>query len=347
MIASTLGPGTALGRGVGVALGRGVAWTGPGQLTMEDRPRTTPAPNEVVIRVESVGVCGTDLGIWRGDHGSVEAGTILGHEFGGTVVELGADVTDPAPGQLVAVDPNLVCGTCPECATGSRGLCRERRLMGRDVDGGLQTHLAVAAAQTIAVPGTPDPRALALVEPLAVGVHACARAGVTAGARLGIIGGGAIGMACALQARSLGAESITVVEPDALRRATIEEHGITAIAPGKVPPQRWNVAIDTVGNGATISAVMELMEQGSTICVAGLAQGGTLPSATELVRRELTLTGTFCYSTADLHTAARLVSTHGLAALPHDLIQGFDHAPAAIEAFARGQLGRGKTIIIP
>jgi threonine dehydrogenase-like Zn-dependent dehydrogenase len=328
-------------------LGRRVAWAGPEQLTVEDRPWPSPALNEVVIRVESVGVCGTDVGIWRGNHDGVTAGTVLGHEFGGAVVEIGANVTDLISGQLVAVDPNLVCGHCPACATGSRGLCSERRLMGRDVDGGLQSFLAVDAAQIIPVPGTPDPRALALIEPLAVGVHACARAGVTAGARLGIIGGGAIGMACALQARSLGAGSITVVEPDALRRATIQEHGVTAIAPGDVPEQRWTIAIDTVGNGATISAVMELMEPGSTICVAGLAQGGTLPPATELVRRELTLTGTFCYTTADLHTAAALVATHGLAALPNDLTQGFDQAPAAIEAFAGGHLGRGKTIIIP
>lgn len=328
-------------------LRRGVAWTGPEQLTVEDRPWTTPAPHEVVIRVESVGVCGTDLGIWRGTHSGVKAGTVLGHEFGGTVVDVGANANGRTAGQLVAVDPNVVCGHCLECATGSRARCRERRLMGKDIDGGLQNFIAVDVAQTILVPGTPDPRALALVEPIAVGVHACARAGVTAGVRLGIIGGGSIGMACALQARSLGARSVTVVEPDALRRATIAEYGVTAIAPGEVPAERWNVAIDTVGNGATISAVIELMEPGSTICVAGLAQGGMLPPAEELVRHELTLTGTFCYTTADLHTAAELLAAHGLAALPNDLIQGFDHAPAAIEAFARGHLGRGKTIIVP
>ncbi|MGY3317330.1 zinc-dependent alcohol dehydrogenase [Arthrobacter sp. TE12232] len=328
-------------------LGRGVAWAGPEKLLIEDRPWSTPAPDEVVIRIESIGVCGTDVSIWRGNYPGVPAGTVLGHEFGGTIVEVGANVTDRSTGQLVAVDPNIVCGHCLDCATGSRALCSERRLMGRDLDGGLQSFLAVDAAQTIAVPGTPDPRALALVEPIAVGVHACARAGVTAGTRLGIIGGGAIGMAGALQARSLGAESITVVEPDALRRATIEEYGVTAIAPGDVPEQRWNVAIDTVGNGATISAVMELMEPGSTICVAGLAPGGTLPTAQELVRRELTLTGTFCYTTADLLTAAELVAAHGLTALPNDLIHGFDAVPAAIQAFALGHLGRGKTIIIP
>jgi alcohol dehydrogenase len=254
---------------------------------------------------------------------------------------------DRTIGQLVAVDPNIVCGHCPECATGSRALCSERRLMGLDLDGGLQTQLTVDATQTIPVPGNPDPKALGLVEPLAVGVHACSRAGVTSGARVGIIGGGAIGMACALQARSLGAGSVTVVEPDALRRATIEEYGVTAIAPGETPAERWTVAIDTVGNGTTIGAVMGLMERGSTICVAGLADGGTLPPAKDLVHHELTLTGTFCYTSEDLQTAAELLSIHGLAALPNDLVHGLDQAPGAIASYAAGHLGRGKTIIIP
>lgn len=327
---------------------RGVAWGGPEQLAVEDRPSPQPtANNEVVVQVESIGVCGTDVTIWRGNYPGVPAGTVLGHEFGGTIIEVGADVTDRTIGQLVAVDPNIVCGQCPECATGSRALCSERRLMGLDIDGGLQTQITVDAAQTIPVPGNPDPKSLGLIEPLAVGVHACSRAGVTAGARLGIIGGGAIGMACALQARSLGARSVTVVEPDALRRATIEEYGVTAIAPGETPAERWNVAIDTVGNGTTIGAVMGLMEPGSTICVAGLAEGGNLPPAKDLVHHELTLTGTFCYTTEDLLTAAELLSSHGLHALPNDLVHGLDQAPAAIASYAAGHLGRGKTIIIP
>jgi threonine dehydrogenase-like Zn-dependent dehydrogenase len=328
-------------------LGRKVAWAGPGKLDVEDSGWPTPGPNEVVVRVESVGICGTDLGILRGLPETLRKGVVLGHEFGGTIVEVGGDVEYRTLGQMVAVDPNLTCGKCPDCLAGSRGLCEERRLMGRDVDGGLQSFVAVDAAQTILVPGDGDPRALALVEPIAVGVHACARAEVNVGSRLGIIGGGAIGMACALQARSLGAGSITVVEPDAERRIAIEAYGVTAIAPGEVPAERWNVAIDTVGTSATVTAAMDLLEPGSTICIAGLAKEGTLPATSHLVRREMTVTGTFCYTTANLHTAAALVAFHGLKALPHDLIRGLDSAPTAIDEFAHGRLGRGKTLIIP
>ncbi|MEV8148233.1 alcohol dehydrogenase catalytic domain-containing protein [Arthrobacter sp. NPDC080073] len=329
-------------------LAQRVAWAGVERLVVEPQPAPNPpGPDEILIRVESVGVCGTDTAIWRGKNDRIRIGTVPGHEFGGTVMEVGLNVTIRSVGQLVAVDPNLVCGECRECATGSRGLCRQRELMGLDVDGGLQSYVTVNAANTVAVPGAADPRALALIEPIAVGVHACARANISSGARLVIVGGGAIGMASALQALRLGADSVTVIEPDTVRRGTITDYGVIAIAPGEGIAERWDVAIDTVGSSASISAVMEHLEPGSTICVAGLAQGGTLPPTKDLVRRELTLTGTFCYTSEDLTTAAALVARHGLGAIPNDLVQGFNGAPAAIEAFAEGRLGRGKTLIIP
>src|SRR5690349_18076576 len=112
-------------------LARRVSWTGPAELVVEERrsPQSIGA-NEVVIRVDSIGVCGTDLSIWRGNHPDTVAGTVLGHEFGGTIVETGASVSDRIIGELVAVDPNITCGQCRECATGSRGLRTARRLMG-------------------------------------------------------------------------------------------------------------------------------------------------------------------------------------------------------------------------
>jgi threonine dehydrogenase-like Zn-dependent dehydrogenase len=329
-------------------LGRAVVWQGPQQIAVEDRPpMPSVAPDKIVVRVESIGVCGTDVSLWRGDDSRIVPGTVIGHEFGGTIVAIGTQLTGWTIGQSVAVDPNLVCGTCSECATGSRGRCPQRQLMGIDTDGGLQNYVTIDPESAIVVPGTPDPRALALVEPIAVGVHACSRAGVTAGASLGIIGGGAIGMACALQAQSLGASSVTVVEPDAVRRATIETYGVTALAPGDAPSGSWDIAIDTVGQGSTITVAMGLVKQGATICVVGLAHGGALPPATDLVRRELTITGTFCYTVGDLHTAAGLVSRHGLEAIPVDIVHGLIPVPGAIENIARGHLGRGKTVIVP
>jgi threonine dehydrogenase-like Zn-dependent dehydrogenase len=219
--------------------------------------------------------------------------------------------------------------------------------MGVDVDGGLRPLMVVDAAQAIAVPGDPDPRSLALVDPVAVGVHACARGGITAGMAVGVIGGGAIGMAAALQARPLGAATVTVVEPHPLRRAAIIDSGVDAVAAVDTAAPRWDVAVDAVGTGATVGAAAGAVHKGDTIVVVGLAHGADLPLLDSLVRRELHLTGAFCYTTDDLRTAAGLVARYGLDAIPVDLVHGLDQAPRVLDALSRGRLGRGKTVIVP
>jgi len=314
---------------------------------MECRPPASPGRGDVLVRVESVGICGTDLTAWSGRDARMAAGTVVGHEFGGVVVEVGQDVTDRVEGQSVAVDPNEVCERCDACATGSRGVCGRRRLMGVDIDGGLQRYLQVAALRTVVVPGTPDPRSLSLVEPIAVGVHACDRAGVGGGVSVGIVGGGPIGMGCALHAQVLGARDVTVVEPDLRRREAAVERGLLAIAPGSTPDRSWDVVIDTVGTQATIAAASASAERGATICVVGLSHDAAMPAPDDLVRRELSIVGSFCYRRVDLEMAARLVAERGLASLPVDLIEGFEQAPSAFAALERGDLGRGKTVLLP
>lgn len=326
---------------------RAISWQAAQQLDIEDRPHPDVGAGELLVKVESVGVCGTDLTLWRGDNERITSGTIIGHEFGGTIVELGSGTAGWSMGQRIGVDPNIVCGSCRECATGSRGLCHRRRLMGLDVDGGLQDFVSIPPDHAIPVPGEPDPRSLALIEPTAVGVHACTRAGIAAGAAVGIVGGGAIGMACVLQAHALGVDNITVVEANPARRATAEDYGVAVIAPGEAPTHRWDVAIDAVGSSTTIGAVFDLVQPGSTVCVVGLAHDDSMPAPVDLVRRELRLTGSFCYTTEDLQTAAALVSRYGLTTLPVDVINGLDDAPTVIEACARGELGRGKTVFMP
>jgi alcohol dehydrogenase len=324
-----------------------VAWQGPHRLEIVERDVATPGPGQLLIRISSVGVCGTDLQIVAGGNVRVAPGTILGHEFGGTVDDVGRDVSGWQPGQAVAVDPNLTCGRCRECDTGSRGRCKQRKLMGVDVDGGLRPFIVVDATQAIAVPGDPDPRSLSLVEPIAVGVHACVRGGITAGMAVGVIGGGAIGMAAALQARALGAATVTVIEPHPLRRAAIIDTGTDAIETLDRAAPRWDVAIDAVGNGSTITAAATAVQPGGTIAVVGLAHGADLPLVDSIVRRELYLTGAFCYTADDLRTAASLVARYGLNAIPVDLVHALDQVPRVLDALSRGRLGRGKTVIVP
>lgn len=324
-----------------------VVWDDPRTLSVAPISLQHPGSGEVLVRVTSVGICGTDIAAWHGEDARIKPGTVLGHEIGGVITAIGRGVTDRVEGQAVALDPNLVCEQCDTCSGGSRGACSQRRLMGLDVDGGLRTHLTVAARRTIVVGNSADPRSLALVEPIAVGVHACRRSQLGAGDVVGVIGGGPIGMACAMYAQSLGAAEVWVVEPNQQRRDAAIDRGFLALQPGAQDQGGWDIVLDTVGSQATIAAALINARRGATVCVVGLSHGAAMPGPDQLVRRELNLIGSFCYQREDLETAADLVADQGLQALPVDLVDGLDNAPGAFIAIAAGELGRGKTVLVP
>ncbi|GEK81654.1 zinc-dependent alcohol dehydrogenase [Agrococcus baldri] len=323
-----------------------IRWSGPERIdvgpAMEGRPLQ---PTAVRLAVTSAGLCGTDLSVWRGAHALATPGVVLGHEFGGRVIAVGTAVSGVAIGDLVAVDPNLSCDRCAHCSAGSRARCAERRLLGVEADGGLQAAIDLDQAQLIPVPGA-DPRALGLVEPLAVGIHAVVRAAIAGGDRVGILGGGPIGMAAAVEAHRRGATCI-VLEADAARRTAIDEGGLARSIADPWPSRSLDVVIDTVARASTVALALDAVRDGGTVCLVGLSHDDRLPGPEQIVRREVTITGSFCYQTADLRRAAEIVGEHGLDAVPTVTIDGLAAVPELIEELAAGAIGRGKSIVIP
>lgn len=313
------------------------------------RPRSTtvrpPVDDELLVEVTAVGVCGTDLAQWR-DAGRTQAGTVIGHEFGGRILRVGPQAQGWSMGQHVAIDPNIGCEDCDQCLQGLRALCSQRRLLGVDLDGGMRTKLIISSGQAIRVPEGVDPRATALIEPVAVGVHAVRRSGISQSDRVGIFGGGAIGAACARVAAEIGADPV-VVEPDTERRNRLRAEGFEAYETDIDDQSSWDAAIDTVGIGATVEAASNHVVRGSILCVVGLAHGSPLPPAENFVRRELTLRGSFCYSTDELREAAAIVGKRGLSTVPVDTIEGLESVSQTIAELATGGLSAGKTVFLP
>ncbi|GGM62196.1 zinc-dependent alcohol dehydrogenase [Microbacterium saperdae] len=325
-----------------------IRWVGPRRVVADDPAAdrgVTLAPGRVRIEVTSAGLCGTDLSVWNGTNERAEPGTVLGHEFGGRIIAFGDGVDSMQIGDLVAVDPNLSCGRCQRCLDGRRALCIQRRLLGVDVDGGLQQTIDVDAAQLIPVPGA-DPRALGLVEPLAVGIHAVDRAGIAEGARVGVIGGGPIGMAAAVEAHLRGAVC-SVLEADPARRRAIVDVGIADSVENPWENRSLDVVIDSVAREATVRIALDAVRDGGSVCLVGLSHDAHLPGPESLVRREITLTGSFCYRTADLRRAAEIVADRGVGVIPVELVDGLDAVPQLLESLAAGRIGRGKSIVIP
>jgi len=162
-----------------------------------ESPRPSPGPDEILVAVARVGICGSDLHAYHGRHPFIQLPVVPGHEFAGAVVEVGANVHDFVPGQRVTVEPSLVCGVCHNCTRGRYNICERLRVIGCQTTGALGEYLAVPASKTLLLPDSVTWDQAVMVEPLAVAVHAVRLArfqSVQPGANVLILGAGTIGL---------------------------------------------------------------------------------------------------------------------------------------------------------
>lgn len=150
---------------------RAVVVTAPGSAVLTDLPDPQAGPGEVVVRVTSCGLCGTDMHILAGELPSARYPGVPGHELAGEIVAVGEGVTGLEAGTRVAVDPNMPCGTCDYCRIGRGNLCDDYSAIGVTQDGGFAELVAVPARCCYVLPDSLSPAAAALVEPLSCAVH--------------------------------------------------------------------------------------------------------------------------------------------------------------------------------
>lgn len=301
----------------------------------------------MILRVDAVGICGTDLHIWRGGSEGVLPGTVLGHEFGGTVVDVGRMVEGWQPGDVVSVNPNQACGTCSLCDRGASSLCADRQALGIHLDGGLQRFISIDPAHALRITHGQPPGTPALTEPLAVGLHAVRRARVAPTDRVGIIGAGPVGLACAWAALREGVSSVTVVDPEAGRRSAAGKIGAAAIEPGSESDRGWDITIDAVGAQATFDAALASTRINGTVCVVGLAADAWSLASKDLMYAERTIVASFCYTDADLRETAAALRSGTVPDMSLHLVAGLESVPAAFSSLSTGNYPPGKTVVIP
>ena len=184
-------------------------------LVIQEVPDPAPLPGEMVVKVLSSGICGSDLH-WSSIPPGVPAGTVMGHEFAGEVVELGPEVEGRFPfqvGDRICSIPFIGCGRCAPCLSGDVTACAKTQTTGLGaIVGAYSEYVRVGANESLVLPGDVNVRQGALVEPLAVGLHAVKKAQLAPGARVLVVGAGPIGLATALWARFFGASSVVVSE---------------------------------------------------------------------------------------------------------------------------------------
>ena len=284
---------------------RAAVLVGAGDLRIEDRPAPRPGPGEVLVRVQAVGVCGSDTHYY--EHGRIgrfvlDAPLVLGHEASGVVVQTGAGTQGPPVGQRVSIEPGVPDLSCPQCLAGRYNLCPAMRFFATPpVDGAFAELVAVHAAFAHPVPDGVSENAAALLEPLSVGIWACRKGSVTAGSRVLITGAGPIGLVCLQVALAAGATEVVVSDVNPARLALAQQLGASTVLDARTaqlgdlnrPPQ---VLLECSGYPPVISEAIRALDRAGRAVLVGM--GGdeiALPLAV-VQERELEVTGTFRYA---------------------------------------------------
>jgi L-iditol 2-dehydrogenase len=322
-------------------------------LAIEERPVPIPEDDEVLVRVSSVGVCGSDVHYYKegriGDF-VVDAPLVLGHEASGTICAVGSRVPSSRIGERVSIEPQRPSPLSQSTLAGRYNLDPNMRFFATPpVDGAFQEYVTIQDAFAHRVPDTISDDAAALLEPLSVAVAAVRKAALGPGSRVLIAGAGPIGLAMALTARAYGAVEIIVAEVDERRRHAAHDFGATATidptAEEPATPLQVDAFIDASGATPAIrSGILALRPAGVAVLVGMGAREIALPLAV-IQNRELVITGTFRYANT-WQTAISLASAGGieldrLVSAHYSL----DQVQEALEAAARP--GTIKSVVQP
>jgi L-iditol 2-dehydrogenase len=321
---------------------KALIYTGPHALEWRDEPEPVPGNDEALVRVEAVGICGSDLHAYHGHDARRPPPLILGHEAAGRVA------SGPNAGRRVAVNPLVTCGACDACDGGRPHLCRSRQIISMPPrPGAFATLLRAPERNLVPVPDELPIEKAALAEPLAVSYHAVnhgARflARPLSAARCAVLGGGAIGLGCALVLAMQGTREIHLGETNEARRRTAARAGeIRCYAPGEAgepAESSIDLVIDAVGAAATRAAACRLAKPGGVIVHVGLLPGSEGLDVRKLTLQEISFTGVYCYTPLEFRETLDAIADGRLGPL-----DWFEERPLAEGAGAFRDLDSGAT----
>jgi (R,R)-butanediol dehydrogenase / meso-butanediol dehydrogenase / diacetyl reductase len=327
---------------------KAIVWNGPEEMAVEEVPEPTVEPGTVVVRPEAVGICGSEIEGYLGRMGNRTPPLVMGHEFAGTVTEVGEGVDEDLLGREVAVNPLSSDGTCRLCRAGYTNLCPNRRLVGIHSPGGFAEYALAPAQNVYPLPEGVEARAGALAEPLANGVHAI---------KLGlaghfvehavVVGAGTIGLMCLQAAVLEGIPEVSVVEPHEARREQALELGArAAYASGEEAREALegpteglgaDLVVDAVGAEVTRRMAVEvLLRPGGRAVFVGLHDDATTLGFHDIVRGQLDLQGSYAFTADDYEQALEwlVAGSAGIGELPPVL--ALEEGPGAFAELVRG-----------
>jgi len=293
--------------------------TAPNTLHLHQADTPVPGPGQVRIRVAYCGICGSDLHAYRGKHPFISLPFDPGHEFSGTVDALGEGVTEFRVGDRVVCEPNLVCGECHNCATGRYNICESLKVMGCQSDGAMGEYFLAPVEKTMPLPRSLSLRDAALIEPLAVGVHAVSRAEVAFNRNVVILGAGTIGLMVLVSAVKAGAREVTVLDLSESRLGVARKLGATRVLnAGRAdlldelarvkPYEGYDVVFECVGVEQTANRAVEIVRKGGRVVVCGVFGEQIRFNMAFIQDREIEMIGSLMYTRRDVQGAIGLLT---------------------------------------
>jgi threonine dehydrogenase-like Zn-dependent dehydrogenase len=330
---------------------KALVYTKPNALEWRDEPEPLFGKDEVVVRVDAVGICGSDMHAYHGHDSRRPPPFVLGHEAAGHII------SGPKAGARVAVNPLISCGVCDWCVSGRPHLCPSRELLSVPPRPGAFAELVrVPERNLYTVPDKLEPTKAALTEPLAVAYHA-----VCLGVRLLsrpvfashclVLGGGAIGLGCALALEIQGARQIYIGEPNAARRRTASRAGRFQCYPpgerGEPAKSSMDLIIDAVGAEATRAAACRSIKPGGVIVHAGLLPGSEGLNVRKITLQEVIVAGTYCYTPVEFRETVDAIATGRFGPLDWFEERPLEDGPRAFHDLDSGATAAAKIVLRP
>ena len=292
--------------------------TAPKQITFREIPVPEPGDDQVLVKIMKIGVCGSDIHVYHGTHPFTSYPVTQGHEVSAKVVSWGANVSGFSEGQRVTIEPQVYCGKCYPCTHGKYNLCEELKVMGFQTTGTASEYFAVDASKVTPLPEGMTFNEGAMIEPLAVTVHAAKRFPELEGSKVVVLGAGPIGILLAQSCKALGAAQVMVTDVSDYRLELAKECGADFVYNTlnkdfgeamieSLGPDKADVIYDCAGNDITMGQAIKYARKGSTIILVAVFGKMATVDLAVLNDHELDLNTTMMYRHEDYVDAIRLV----------------------------------------
>ena len=332
---------------------KALVYTQPNEMQLLDRPDPVPGQGEVVLKIDAVGICGSDMHAFHGHDPRRKPGLVLGHEFAGTIAKsLDAKWKE---GTRVTGNPLITCGACDFCLQGRDNLCANRTMVGMTRPGAFADYMSIPASSLVAIPQGMPAHIAAATEPAATALHALnlvmrVLARPLPECRALVIGGGAIGLFSALLLRSYGCRDVTVAETNAARRSSAERETVckTLDPLDKAPSENhFDFVIDAVGAKATRSSALAAVKPGGVMMHIGLQDWASEIDMRKLTLAEITLLGTYTYTMADLRATVAALHEGAFGSMSWLEQRPLSEGPQAFADLHAGAAMSSKVLLIP